>query len=68
MAGAALGFRLAGRVLGLHHSTVHDGIVSMARGRTAQALGALAGRAGARHALVRNLPAARVLVAFRTDG
>ena len=67
MPGAALGFRLAGRVLGFHRTTVHDGIVSMSRGRSAQALGQLAARAGARHPLVRNLATARVVVAFRTD-
>lgn len=68
MPGAALGFRLAGWVLGFHDSTVHDGIVSMSRGRSAQALGRLAERAGAGNVMMRTLPTARVVVAFRTAG
>lgn len=65
--GAATAFRLAGRVMGFHHSTVTDGVVSVARGRSATALAALASRAGARSPIARNLSIARVMVAFRTD-
>jgi SAM-dependent methyltransferase len=68
MPGAALGFRLAGWMLGFHDSTVHDGIVSISRGRSAQALGQLAERAGAGNVMTRTLPTARVVVAFRTAG
>ncbi len=66
MRGAAAGFRLAGLLLGLHRVTVTDGVVSMARGRSAQALGELAHRAGAKEMLARDLSLARVVVAFGT--
>jgi hypothetical protein len=67
MAGAALGFQLAGWALRFHPTTVSDGIVSVSRGRTAHMLGQLACRAGAVAPLVRDLGRARVVVAFRTD-
>lgn len=63
---AAFGYRLAGPVLGLHPATVGDGIVSLARGREAAALAALAARAGARDVLAATLPCARVVIAWRT--
>lgn len=66
MQGAALGFRLAGWALGFHPTTIDDGIVSMARGRSAAALAHLARCAGARHPQARTLAMARVVVAFRT--
>lgn len=66
MMGAVLGFRLAGWALRFHPTTVDDGIVSVARGRTAAALAQLARRAGAQHVMARDLPMARVVVAFRT--
>lgn len=66
MMGAAIGFRLAGWALRFHPTTVDDGIVSVARGRSAAALSRLAQRAGARHPMARNLAMARVVVAFRT--
>lgn len=66
MPGAAICFRLAGGALGFHRSTVDDGIVSIARGRPAAALAQLARRAGAIAPTARDLPLARVVVAFRT--
>lgn len=64
--GAATAFRLAGGVLGFHPSTVADGVVSVARGRDAAALAALARRAGAETPVARQLPFARVVVTIRT--
>jgi hypothetical protein len=66
MRGTAAAFRVAGWALRFHPTTVDDGIVSVARGRNAAALSALARQAGASTLLARDLPLARVVVAFRT--
>ncbi|MCA9769114.1 MAG: methyltransferase domain-containing protein [Gemmatimonadetes bacterium] len=64
---AALGFRAAATAMGFHRSTIDDGVVSLARGRTAAALADLARSAGARAPHAVALPFARVLVSWRTD-
>lgn len=64
---AGLGFRAAGSAMGFHRSTIDDGVVSLARGRTAPVLAALARRAGARAPRAEALPFARVLVSWRTS-
>lgn len=65
--GAAAGFRLAGRALGLHQVTIDDGVTSLARGRRTAALAALAVRAGAVAPRATSRPPARVIVSWRTD-
>jgi hypothetical protein len=62
----ALGYRLAGPLLGFHPMTISDGVLSLARGRDAASLAALATRAGARDVLATSLPCARVVIAWRT--
>jgi SAM-dependent methyltransferase len=63
---AASGFRVAGWALRFHRHTIGDGVTSLARGRTAAALGELARRGGARNITARDLPLARVVVTWRT--
>lgn len=62
----AIGYRLAGPLLGCHPVTVRDGVLSLARGRDAASLAALATQAGARDVLATSLPCARVVIAWRT--
>jgi len=62
----AFGYRLAGPLLGFHPMTVSDGVISLARGREAAALAALATQAGARDVVATSLPCARVVIAWRT--
>jgi hypothetical protein len=63
---AATGYRLAGPLLGLHQTTIDDGVLSLARGRDAATLAALAGQAGGRDVVATSLPCARVVIAWRT--
>jgi SAM-dependent methyltransferase len=58
---AAPGFRLAGRVLGLHPATIDDGITSLRRGYTAATLRALCVEAGIANVHVTARPGARVV-------
>jgi hypothetical protein len=62
----AFGYRLVGPLLGLHPMTVSDGVLSLARGRDAASLAALATQAGARDVVATSLPCARVVIAWRT--
>ena len=61
---AAVLFRAAGRVLRFDPVTIADGVTSLARGRDAAATAELARRAGAGTVHARDLPMARVLVAW----
>lgn len=63
---AAWGYRAVAPLLGLHPVTVADGVVSLARGRNAAALVALAHRAGASNVHTATLLCARVVLAWRT--
>jgi hypothetical protein len=65
-AAAGTAFRMAGWAMRFHRDTIDDGVTSLARGRTAAALGVLAVRAGARNPMARDLALARVVVAWRT--
>lgn len=64
---AAVAFRAAGALLRFDPVTVADGVTSLARGRDGRATAALARRAGATVVTARDLPMARVLVAWRSD-
>lgn len=64
---AAVAFRVAGRLLRFDPITVADGVTSLARGRDGRATAALARGAGATAVIARDLPMARVLVAWRSD-
>jgi SAM-dependent methyltransferase len=64
---AGLGFRAAGSAMGFHRSTIDDGVVSLARGRSAPALAELARQAGAGAPRAHALPFARVLVSWRCE-
>jgi SAM-dependent methyltransferase len=61
---SALAFRAAGTLLGFHRVTIEDGIVSLRRGRNAEALVPLALAAGGRAVQGTDLPLARVLVTW----
>lgn len=65
---AGVGYRLAGPLLGMHPMTVRDGVTSLQRGLTPDALRQLVRQAIGRDVPVRRLPGARVLAAWRTDG
>jgi hypothetical protein len=58
-------FPIAGRVLGLSRDTIDDGVTSLARGRDADALEALASGAGLAGAVSRNLPWGRAMLTWR---
>lgn len=64
---AALAFPLAGRLLGLHRTTVTDGITSLARGFTRTRLTARLAAAGIAGATVTAQPGARIVAWWRTD-
>lgn len=64
---AAWGYRAVAPLLDLHPVTVADGVVSLARGRDAEALVALAQRAGASNVHTATLLCARVVLAWRTS-
>lgn len=66
VAAAGRAFRVGGRLLGLHAVTIADGVTSLARGRSPQALLALARRAGAAAPHGWQGAFARVAVAWRT--
>jgi len=61
---AALGFRVAGRVLRFDRDTVRDGVTSLQRGFTVQSLGALLLEAGIRTPVSRR-PGARLVAVWR---
>lgn len=64
---AAALFRAAGRVLRFDRETITDGVTSLARGRDAATTARLARRAGAGTVHARDLPMARVLVAWHCE-
>ena len=63
--GAALGYRIAGPVLGLHRVTIADGVTSLARGYTSARLAALCRAAGMNGAVATRRPLARVVAWWR---
>lgn len=64
---AAFAFRLGGTLLGLHATSIADGVTSLRRGFTTARLGILSARAH-RHALhLQTRPFARILACWRTD-
>lgn len=60
---AAVGFRVAGRVMGFDPDTVRDGVTSLRRGFSAASLGELLGRAGIRAPVARR-PGARLVAVW----
>jgi hypothetical protein len=64
---AAFGYRIGGAVLGLHHATIEDGITSLARGFTRDALQALCTGVSTTPVTVTRLPFSRVVAWWRTD-
>lgn len=62
---AAAAFRMVGPLLRFDPDTTNDGIVSLARGRTAPALAALARQAGAASPHAEQLAMARVVMTWR---
>ncbi len=62
---AATAFRMVGPLLRFDPDTTSDGIVSLARGRTAPELAALARQAGARSPRAEHLAMARVVMTWR---
>jgi SAM-dependent methyltransferase len=64
---AQVAFRMAGRALGMHAVTIHDGVTSLRRGYTARSLGALLADAGVQHGAVRRRPIARMVAWWATD-
>lgn len=63
---AAFGYRLAGPMLGMHPLTVSDGVLSLARGFTPEALGMMIHEATDRTVLPWTMTGARVVAAWRT--
>lgn len=63
---AAFGFRIAGALLGLHQATIDDGVTSLARGFTPDALRSLCADLPGAPVAVRGLPFARVVAWWRT--
>jgi hypothetical protein len=61
---AALGFRVAGRLLGFDRDTLRDGVTSLRRGFTAGSLGALLDHAGIAAPVARR-PGARLVAVWR---
>lgn len=61
---AAVGFRLAGRVMGFDPDTVRDGVTSLRRGFSTSSLTALLGQAGI-YAPVARRPGARLVAVWR---
>ncbi|MES2305478.1 MAG: methyltransferase domain-containing protein [Gemmatimonadota bacterium] len=64
---AAVAFRVGGALLGLHATTVLDGVTSLQRGLTAERLRALAARAHSAPIHLQALPFARILLCWRTS-
>lgn len=64
---AALAFRVGGLFLGFHRVTITDGVTSLRRARRADALLALARRAGAAQPVAARSRFARLTVTWRTD-
>lgn len=64
---AGLAFRVGGLFLGFHRVTITDGVTSLRRARRAEALLALARRAGAQHPVAARGRFARLTVTWRTD-
>ena len=62
---SAIGYRLVGPLLFLHPVTIADGVTSLARGRSAGELMAMAHSAGELAPVGMHLPFSRVLVAWR---
>jgi len=60
-------FRIGGRLLGMHQTSIDDGVTSIARGYSAETLGTLARQATHHRVHVANRPIARVVAAWRTD-
>ena len=63
---AALAFRVAAPLFGMHSLTVRDGVTSIARGFTQARLRRLVSAAGHREARIASLPIARIAAAWRT--
>lgn len=63
---AAAGFRMAGAALGLHDTTLHDGVTSLRRGYTTAELRMLCVAAGAPDVKVSARLGARVVATWRT--
>lgn len=61
---AAMGFQVAGRVLGFDPDTMRDGVTSLRRGFSAESLSALLGQAGIGAPVVRR-PGARLVAVWR---
>ncbi len=61
------GFPVAGRLLGLHPVTIADGVTSVSRGFSADALAALAREAGCHGSDTAERPLGRVALWWRTD-
>lgn len=64
---AAFGYRLGGALLGLHQSTIDDGVISLARGFTPAALASLCVGVTRGQVSVARLRFARVVAWWRTD-
>lgn len=64
---ASWGYRLGGTLLGLHPATISDGIISLARGFTRNALQELCAGATSTPVTVTRLPFWRVVAWWRTD-
>jgi hypothetical protein len=64
---AAFGYRIGGALLGLHHATIEDGITSLSRGFTRDALQALCVGVANTPVTVTRLPFSRVVAWWRTD-
>lgn len=64
---AAIGYRIGGTLLGLHHATIEDGIISLARGFTRDALQALCVGVSNTPVTVTRRPFSRVVAWWRTD-
>jgi hypothetical protein len=63
---AALGFRMAGSLLGFDPHTVRDGVTSLRRGFSAASLGGLLSQAGIRASVARR-PGARLVAVWHPD-
>jgi len=64
---ATFGYRLGGALLGLHHVTIEDGVISLARGFTPAALESLCVGVAGGPVSIASLPFARIVAWWRTD-
>ncbi len=64
---AGYGYRVGGLLLGLHQTTIDDGVTSLARGFTPAALASLCAGVASEPVSVARLPFARVVAWWRTD-